>query len=50
MHSSGLILRGRRKIDLITLNVKLTLKGRGVCLVGLGLTLRKKNEKKGMKL
>ena len=38
---SCIIVRGRGKIDLKTLNVKLTLKGRG-SLVGLGLTLRKK--------
>ena len=35
------VLKGRRKIDLIMLNAKLTLKGRGY-LKGLGLTLRKK--------
>ena len=35
------LLRGRRKIDLITLNVKLTLRGGGGSLMGLGLTLRK---------
>ena len=32
-----MIIRGRRKINLITLSVKLTLRG---CLMGLGLTLR----------
>ena len=39
------LARGHRKIDLIMLNVKLTLRGRG-CLVGLGLTLRKKKTEK----
>ena len=40
-------VRGRQKIDLITLNVKLTLSGEegGGSLVGLELTLRKNEEK-----
>ena len=44
-------VRSRRKIDLITLNVKLTLRG-GEGLMGLGLTLRKnirKNERNSKK-
>ena len=44
-----MIIRGRRKINLITLSVKLTLRG---CLMGLGLTLRgkmRKSERKDKK-
>ena len=40
-------LRGHQKIDLITLNIKLTLRGRGVSH-GFGIDV-KKNEKKQMK-
>ena len=37
-------IRGHRKINLITLNVKLTLRGRGVSH-GFGIDVKKNNEK-----